>query len=48
MICAVCWEPVIYDGPLGYVHTDGRVVGPDGHRAQPIKVAPGTRRDVSA
>lgn len=40
MICAVCWEPLEYDGPLGYVHHDGRQIGNDGHTAVPIQPQP--------
>lgn len=40
MICAVCREPVAVDGPLGYVHEDGRPVGDDGHTVVAVKGAP--------
>jgi hypothetical protein len=43
MICATCREPVAHDGPLGYVHEDGRMVGNDGHPVVPIKGAPSGR-----
>jgi hypothetical protein len=37
MICAVCLEPVDWDGPRGYVHHDGRTLADDGHPATPIR-----------
>lgn len=36
--CAVCREPLVDDGPLGYIHESGSRFGPDGHTVLPVKL----------
>jgi hypothetical protein len=38
VICAVCREPLAFDGPMGYVHPSGSMYGEDGHAVVPVPV----------